>query len=173
MAKRPQTCHALSVPQHECASSARRKTSSRSAYERRRLLRAPVNGVRRRVRGPAATFGSPLVALSLFEPRPLEKPFFSMKTVTFARPRRCRRKTGVLRGTATPEHVEQQRWHASSMPSVTFVLHKSLTHPQACIQVRLSGPCFKTGRVLPFPLQAPRARMQPRTFARWGELPCS
>ena len=54
MARRPQTRHALSVPQHECASSARHKTSSRSAYEGRRLLRAPVNGVRRRVRGPAA-----------------------------------------------------------------------------------------------------------------------
>ena len=47
-------------------------------------------------------------------------------------------------------------------------VHESLTHPQACIQVRLSGPCFKTGRVLPFPLQAPRAPIQPRTFARWG-----
>jgi len=55
-----------------------------------------------------ATFGSPLVALSLFEPRPLEKPFFFKKSVTFPRPRRCRRKTGVLRETATPEHVEQQ-----------------------------------------------------------------
>ena len=54
MARRPQTCHALSVPQHECASSARRKTSSRSAYEGRRLLRAPVNGARRMARGPAA-----------------------------------------------------------------------------------------------------------------------
>ena len=54
MARRPQTCHALSVPQHERASSARRKTSSRSAYDGGRLLRAPVNGVRRRVRGPAA-----------------------------------------------------------------------------------------------------------------------
>ena len=54
MARRPQACHALSVPQRECASSARRKTSSRSAYEGRRLLRAPVNGARRRVRGPAA-----------------------------------------------------------------------------------------------------------------------
>ena len=51
-------------------------------------------------------------------------------------------------------------------------MHKTLIHPQACIQVRLSGPCFKTGRVLPFPLQAPRARMRPRTLARWGELPC-
>ena len=54
MAKRPQTCHALSVPHRECASSARRKTSSRSAYEGRRLLRAPVNGVWRMARGPAA-----------------------------------------------------------------------------------------------------------------------
>ena len=54
MARRPQTRHALSVPQHECASSARRKTYSRSAYEGRRLLRAPVNGVRRRAPGPAA-----------------------------------------------------------------------------------------------------------------------
>ena len=54
MARRPQTCHALSVPQYERASSARRETSSRSAYDGGRLLRAPVNGVRRRVRGPAA-----------------------------------------------------------------------------------------------------------------------
>ena len=54
MARRPQTCRALSVSQHECASSARRKTSSRSAYDGRRRLRAPVNGVWRMVRGPAA-----------------------------------------------------------------------------------------------------------------------
>ena len=55
-----------------------------------------------------ATFGSPLVALSLFHVRLFETLFFDMKTLTFARPRTCRPKTGVLRETATPEHVEQQ-----------------------------------------------------------------
>ena len=63
---------------------------------------------------------------------------------------------------------ERERGRERKIPAVTFIVHKTLIHPQACIQVKLSGPCFKTGRALPFPLQAALARMQPRRFARWG-----
>jgi len=57
---------------------------------------------------------------------------------------------------------------SASILAITFIAHANLIHPQACIQVRLLGPCFKTGRVQPFALRAPHARVRTRTFTPWG-----